>query len=460
MRSLANTILYGTRDDVAHLLDEDEDIHALDEYGYLPLSEAAIAKKLDIAELLLTKGAAVNDKDAPGTTALHWACDNDDLAMADLLLRHGADPNAYAIGGHPVLTYPLLRKSVALRKLLQRYGGNIDFAKDFINTKLLGHRFELTEETHIATTHNNFILVNFEGFYFQFTSEMIRDSLLRFRRNFQAKRLARYFGHLQKIIDMLQTTSHLLKFQHFNINPNDHRFEIENLLAEPLLLLPIAYEGHAITLLRYRNLVVKCDRGEYGRKFAPLTVYMLEHPERLNYDLLRQILYGKNEASFVHHGINDWLGLEQVLTIPLSLQITGNCSWANVEGAIPGALTLLLMQEKMDDPYFNSTAIIQESLDLFYLWHEWDKDRALEECIQSFELAGDARRATKVIQMAAILAYRCDYKNPVELNRARKIVPFLRMPEYNYILQTYLRVYRQAPESPVYKNLMQLLDMV
>ncbi len=78
-----------------------------------------------------------------GQTALHWAVNNDNVEISRLLLQFGADPNAYSDNGQPVLFYPLLRHHQELIKLLSDKGANREFAQDYIQAKLLGHRFEL-----------------------------------------------------------------------------------------------------------------------------------------------------------------------------------------------------------------------------------------------------------------------------------------------------------------------------
>ena len=53
--TLADSIIYGTREDVEIALKEniDVDVNDFDEYGYTPLIEAVIFNKTDIATLLL-----------------------------------------------------------------------------------------------------------------------------------------------------------------------------------------------------------------------------------------------------------------------------------------------------------------------------------------------------------------------------------------------------------------------
>ncbi len=67
------------------------------------LLDAARSGELATARLLLNESADPNEREADGTSALHWAVHNDDRELADLLLDAGADPNAVNRYGVPVI---------------------------------------------------------------------------------------------------------------------------------------------------------------------------------------------------------------------------------------------------------------------------------------------------------------------------------------------------------------------
>lgn len=93
----------------------------------------------------ITKNGAKTDPlDVSGQSALHWAIDNDNQELIELLIQHKrADPNLYTDDGQPPLFKPILRKNRLLRDFLIKAGADINFANDYINAKLIGHRFEL-----------------------------------------------------------------------------------------------------------------------------------------------------------------------------------------------------------------------------------------------------------------------------------------------------------------------------
>ena len=67
-----------------------------------PLGEAAKNRRLSIAELLISKGAYVNDQDSQGKAPLHYAAIKGHIDMVELLLTNGADIEAKTT--QPILT--------------------------------------------------------------------------------------------------------------------------------------------------------------------------------------------------------------------------------------------------------------------------------------------------------------------------------------------------------------------
>ena len=65
------------------------DVNAKNDWGWTPLTYAAINDHEEIAELLIAKGADVNAKDDGGETPLDFAIRNEQTEIADLLRKHG-----------------------------------------------------------------------------------------------------------------------------------------------------------------------------------------------------------------------------------------------------------------------------------------------------------------------------------------------------------------------------------
>src|SRR5688572_6584422 len=58
------------------------------------VADAAMRGRLDAVRALVQRKADVNAPQVDGTTALHWAVRQDDLAMAELLIGAGASVSA------------------------------------------------------------------------------------------------------------------------------------------------------------------------------------------------------------------------------------------------------------------------------------------------------------------------------------------------------------------------------
>lgn len=439
MVSLADAILQEDIDSVRQFLRYGEEVNTLDEYGFTPLIEAAIVDNVATAKLLLERGANPNQQDVTGGTPLQWAAENNNLALTKLLVQQGANPNAYNFAGQPVLVMPMLRRQTELRQLLVQTGADIVFAQDYINTKLLGHMFELAGTATIVDPNNQFVDVDFEGFFLEVTIGIISDALSQFQNHFAARQLRRYSGLAQFIVEILQRASQLIKYQQYRVDTSKYTQQISSLLHQEPVLIPVGYEGHAITFIKRGDIWVKCDRREDSRLYDNVMFYRITKPQNANIEFLYSLIYEKQTDDFINKEIDEILGLQPITELKVEAQISGNCSWANVEASIPALFFLVMMEMSRDAQaiaYYKTLA-----LNFFQRWREWNKDRALHLCIQSFEEGDALRKATKAEIMVAILFQRCDMHHPADRERIDLILSKLVKSPYEYLLHNYLRVY-------------------
>ncbi|MFU8797447.1 MAG: Dot/Icm T4SS effector AnkH/LegA3 [Gammaproteobacteria bacterium] len=459
MRSLADEIIYGNFSGVETLVQRGADVNEDDQYGFTPLIETAIVDRPDsiaIAQFLLSKGADVNGRSILGHTALHWAVENHNLPLCKLLLEHHANPNAYTFSSQPLLLMPFLRQQDELKHLLSRAGASLEFTQDFVNTKLLGHRYELSGKIDIVNGDGHFVEVDVEGFFFEVTLGIIQNSLKRYRYHYAAKHLQEYFEKLDKIIQVFEVAAQLLKYQQYKTDRTQYQPRINQLLSEDLLLLPIAFKGHAVTYIKYRNLWVRCDRGEFSRQEGSVIIYEVTKPAALTHEFLQDLMYKRHSREFINRDMKKILGLKAVMQLPLESQVTGNCSWANVEASIPTLLFLQLLSETTDPSQHEMIFLKQEALNFYKQWQEWDKDTALYECIQSFYYSNPARKASKAALLGAVLFNigRGGLHTALDLSRAKKILRVLMLPEYDYVIKIYLNIYGHR-----YKQLLESCDV-
>jgi len=431
-------------------------LNELDEYGFTPLVEAAVADNLDIARLLIDYGADVNFQDSIGNTALHWAAENNNLALCELLLEKGANPNAYTLAGQPILVMPLLRKQQSLKKLLMDAGANLDFTQDYINAKFLGHLFELVGTANLIDPYNQFVEVDFEGFYLEVTLAMIGQSLEQFKSHFAGRQIRRYGQYSEVIIKALAHAGQLIKYQQYRVDTQKYAAQINSIIQSEPLIIPIAYEGHAITFIKFKNIFVKCDRREDSRLYDNVVFYHMSEPDKLSGEAIKHLIYEKQSSEFINHDLPAILGLEPITELKISAQISGNCSWANVEACIPVLFFLLfssLPDFQAHIPRYKSLA-----LEFFQQWREWNKDRSLNFCIQSFYQSDSIRKACKAEILAAILFQCCNDGSVKNTERAERILAVLKENRYIYLLENYVKSYCYEDQSPEGKNFIRLLQ--
>lgn len=453
--SLANAIIEENLPAVEAWLQRRVDPNEMDEYGFTPLIEAAIANNVQIAKRLLSYGADVNGQDATGNTALHWAAENNNLELAELLLMQHANPNAYTLAGQPVLVMPILRQQAQFRRLLYQAGANETFAQDFINVKLLGHMFELIGTATIVDPQNHYVEVDFEGFFLEITLGLICDSLAQFQNNYGARKLRRYLGLSQVIVEVMHRAAELVRYRQYRVDVGKHRTTILALLEQEPLIIPIGYEGHAITFVKYGSIFAKCDRREDSRLFDNIMCYRLGRPEVFTKDFIMQLLFEKQSGKFINEDLHHILDLQPLTELKVESQISGNCSWANVEACIPTLFFLILASLPGGEDsvaHYKSLA-----LNFYHRWREWNKDRALQFCLQSFKEADPIRKASKAEVLAAILFQRCGSGQMADKARIETIMPVFLNSRYEYILQNYLKAYyynRPTPEGEQFSRLL------
>lgn len=446
--SLAQAIIYGKVQDIQKILNEGVKLDEIDEYGYTPLIQTAIMNDVEKAEVILKAGADANFSDLTGRTALHWAADYNNLELCQLLLKHGAKANAYTIAGQPVMVMPLLRHQKPLLDLFTKNRGDIDFAQDFITSKLLAHRFELKGRVDIVDNTNTFIEIDYEGFYLEFTISVVLNSLMQFQNNYGARHMRHQFDKLQKIIQCFEVANQLIQLQHYNIKVEEHQQKINSLLQQDVLIIPIGCQGHAIIMVRVGKYLIRCDRGEYGRDHGTVIVYEMGNPKALTNKLITHLIYKRTTREDINQELPKLLRLKVIDILPISEQITGNCSWANVEAAIPAIIYILSKDDKEKD-----------AMEFFNEWVKWDQNRTLHFCTERFNTTESrARQATYATLLCAILFQACDYNNMEDMQRAKKIVSVVAPSEFKYILENYYQIYTKQGKNKMGKNFTEILD--
>ena len=92
------------------------------------LTDAARAGDQDAVSRLIASGATIDAPEPDGTTALHWAVYNDDIAMTGRLLDAGANVNAVNRNGATPLTLACTNRGAAVVERLLKAGADVSLA--------------------------------------------------------------------------------------------------------------------------------------------------------------------------------------------------------------------------------------------------------------------------------------------------------------------------------------------
>jgi hypothetical protein len=315
--------------------------------------------------------------------------------------------------------------------------------------------FELVGTADIIDPTNNFVEMDFEGFFLEFSINVIGDSLSQFRNHFGARKLRRFNPIMEAITKVLERSAQLIKYLQYRTDLSQHNSKIEALIRHEPLIIPIGYEGHAITFIKLGNLLAKCDRREDSRLYDNIMIYQINRPQVFTTEFIKHFIYDKKSDQFVNAELPTLLDLQPITELKIEAQISGNCSWANVEATLPTLFFLLTVGSAKDDsgmaPYKT------QAMDFFRQWREWNKDRALRFCIQSFKDEDTIRNVCKAEILAAILFQRCSVQNFADQERIELIVGLLSRPKYHHVLDNYIKTYTFESFSQEGKDFTQML---
>jgi ankyrin repeat protein len=116
---------FGNLEIVKVTLESGADIDAISKNAFkaTPLQGAAAMQKLELARLLIARGANVNCRGEEGVTPLHEAAGSGQIELAKLLLEHGASINAKDDHGKTPVTIALDYKKAEMAAFLRERGG-------------------------------------------------------------------------------------------------------------------------------------------------------------------------------------------------------------------------------------------------------------------------------------------------------------------------------------------------
>jgi ankyrin repeat protein len=120
---LGLAIFFGHAETVNALIDAGADVNlaSRESMKVSPLASASAAGQLEIARVLIARGANVNARAAGEFTPLHESAASGRMEFAKLLLENGADVNARTADGKTPLDYAREHNRAEMVQLLSKY---------------------------------------------------------------------------------------------------------------------------------------------------------------------------------------------------------------------------------------------------------------------------------------------------------------------------------------------------
>ena len=124
-------------------------VNVRDENDWTPLHCAVYSREIEVARLLLAKGARTNVKAKLGPTPLHFAAGWGDADLTNLLLANGADVNARGPVGRTPLHEAVFHAHKHVAELLLTKGADVN-AKANDGKTLLHLAKEMPQRKHLV----------------------------------------------------------------------------------------------------------------------------------------------------------------------------------------------------------------------------------------------------------------------------------------------------------------------
>ena len=107
------------------LVDRGADVSAQDENGWIPLHRASSMGHIDVVQMLVECGADVSTQDKDGRTPLHRASSMGHIDVAQMLVERGADVSAHDKNGWTPLHWAFSRSHVDVARMLVERGADV-----------------------------------------------------------------------------------------------------------------------------------------------------------------------------------------------------------------------------------------------------------------------------------------------------------------------------------------------
>lgn len=371
---------------VALILSYKTDLNAVDKNGNSAAKYAAKENDIEYLTRVLEAGCSPNLPDANGNTALHYAVRQDKEKIA-LLLKHGADPTVLNNAGHSPATYAIAVGRPENATMFHEFSDGFDAIWE--KTKMLGHRFGLTDNVQIDgrdvklegfdPSHTWHELdrslqewmhdANFEGAMPRnsegsniLTDEDMKDILRAIRKGNSQKLSASTPSNMQDILSQ---------------KPEGNSHELDTIDPNQLTALQSGWNVHSTGIVVDGDLVFKCNRGEGNNGRPGIVIYeFVEQDPAKRKALLREFAKRRDLESDAPFNKAEYFKppyMREVGYLPHKDQHSGNCTWASAKLVLRAMLYSKLLKKGYPPDIANA-----RSLTLYKAWTSFDRYQAVD----------------------------------------------------------------------------------
>lgn len=292
----------------------------------------------------------------------------------------------------------------------------------FILAKNVLNVFPTGNAYHVKVGHGKKIIVNANGHFKLFTTELAKKSLTEYAHKLQqenkdAVKIA-VFERLKAIYenahDFLSKIGEKATF--------DHYFSLYE--QGKTILIPSGWDGHFVTLFASlpQKVVGVGNSGErYAATRSGTTFY--ETSDKLDPQFIKEVVFNQSKQHFEHDKMYQYGIMEKVGSLAMPDQKYGNCSWESHRDAIEGMILLELMN--LNPSMKNSVATAQQ------YFTEWDHFHGIYQ-LQEYQQAEPVLPVSALIDIFNEVHHKSKQGKLTEQDQsnAMKIIETLVSPNY------------------------------
>ena len=339
--------------------------------GHTPLTQAAQKGDLAGVRKLVSKGASINQTNQIGHSPLHTAALHGHSEIVEYLIQAGCDPEPLDNDSRTPAMFAYNSSHKQLGDWLIKQEKN-QTSRLSIQQHSLFNRFGYYYYKPNLPCHGNTLISSHDSLVrsLKQTNQWINKG----PPGWTINDTAYIYKTLEKGIE-LQDLNQLGRLAE----------SMDAHLKGEIIVIPVNYKtkksAHAVTIVIYKNLLIKGDRGDYrDNNLQPgLSIYKINHSAKLE-EAIKKLIKGRQENSdFFKKGIDQMLDLEPIHHLRHSSQKTPTCTWtSSAKLSFHSVLYLYLIKQG-----FTEKEAEDFSQSMYKTWVQEDRQLAIQEIFSS-----------------------------------------------------------------------------